>query len=90
MLRICNGLGLVEDLVLLADKPTPQDTDCVFAVVTDDSSSIMCCLTANVLLVCEYSPRWDSRNTKEHLRSNLCDLRCLLGLAVFGTHLFVS
>ena len=36
MLGICSEAGLTEDFILSADRPTPSQTKCVFAVATDD------------------------------------------------------
>ena len=36
VLGICSEAGLSEDFILSADRPTPSQTKCVFAVATDD------------------------------------------------------
>ena len=36
LLGICSEAGLSEELILSADRPTPSQTKCVFAVATDD------------------------------------------------------
>ena len=59
MLGICSEASLCEDVILSADRPTPSQTKCVFAVAADD-----------VILMCTAGPGSTTSSVEESIEAN--------------------